>query len=76
MVLSGSAIRPFSISSKPRVDPFVQERPKRSHGHIVFVDDLLQRIAVGEHRVEGASPMVRTLRRHRAAFHAVRWRSQ
>src|SRR6202020_2006604 len=54
---------------EPRVDPFIQEWPKRSHGHIVFVNDLLQRIAVGEHCVEGLTDGA-DLRRYRAALHA------
>jgi hypothetical protein len=44
---------------EPRIDPFCKERPKRPHGHIVFVYDLLQWIAKGE-RVLKDSPIART----------------
>src|SRR5271157_2494522 len=37
---------------EPGVDPFRQEGPERPDGHIVLVDDLVRRVAIGEHGVE------------------------
>ena len=54
---------------EPLVDPFRQERAQRSHGHVVFVHDLVQGIAIGEHRVEGLADRA-DLRRHGVALHA------
>jgi hypothetical protein len=54
---------------EPRLDPFPQERPKRPDGHVVFVNDFLQRIAIGKHGVEGLADRA-DLGRHRVALHA------
>jgi hypothetical protein len=46
-----------------------QEGPERPDGHIVFVDDLLQRVAIGEHGIEGFADRA-NLSRNSLAFYA------
>ena len=52
MVFSGLAMRPLAMSSTPLVDPRFEEVEQRAHRHVVLVDDLLRRIAIGEDGVE------------------------
>ena len=51
------------------VDPLLQEAKVRAHAHVVFVDDLLRRIAIGQHGVEVVADLPHA-RRDRVAFDA------